>query len=202
MITAALSLALSVSLSAGGPGAGEHLLAGAGLFREARYAEALVEFRVAQKLGAPEAAGYAGATLVQLGRPEEALEAFGGPDAPARDALLDYYRALAAFDARLYLAADRALTSLDSRAGPRISGQAARLRQEIAAALSGEPPRTAVDWYAARCAAYRAQHREVLANAFCRESSELGARRADRYGAHPRSSAETTSQAKLAGSRP
>ncbi|HZZ82901.1 MAG TPA: hypothetical protein VFE30_00020 [Anaeromyxobacteraceae bacterium] len=202
MIAAALSLALSMSLSAGGAGAGEHLLAGAGLFREARYAEALVEFRVAQRLGAAEAAGYAGATLVQLGRPDEALEAFGGPDAPARDALLDYYRGLAAFDARLYLAADRALTSLGSRAGPRIAGQAARLRQEIATALSGEPPRTAVDWYLARCAEYRGQQREVLARAFCRESSELGARRADRYGAQPRSASEPASQAKLAGSRP
>ncbi len=202
MITAALSLALSVSLSAGGSGAGEHLLAGAGLFREARYAEALVEFRVAQKLGSPEASGYAGATLVQLGRPEEALEAFGGPDAPARDALLDYYRALAAFDARLYLAADRALTSLDSRAGPRVTSQAARLRQEIATALSGEPPRTAVDWYLARCAEYRGQHREVLARAFCRESTELGARRSDRYGAQPHSSSDPAARPALAGSRP
>jgi len=198
---AALSLLVSLALSAGGGGADEHLLAGARLFRDEQFAAALVEFRVAQKLGAPEARGYAGATLVKLERPEEAVEAFGGVDAVARDALLDYYRALACFDARLYLAADRILSDLGARSGPRIAEQAAKLRASIAAELAKEPSRGAVDWYLARCAGLRQAGRELLARAYCREAAGLGARRADRYGV-AEAAAGSGRSAPVAGSRP
>lgn len=140
-MSAAAALLLAFGLAAGG--AGEHLLAGATSFREGRYAEALVEFRVAERLGAGEARAYAGATLVKLGRHEEAIEAFAA-DAAGRDALLEYYRALALYGAGLYLSADEALAAVRERAGPRIAAHVRELRERIAAALPGEsrPART------------------------------------------------------------
>lgn len=173
-------LVASLILAAGGPGAEEHLLAGARAFREARYAEALVEFRVAQELGSRESGDYAGASLVKLQRPLEAIEAFGGLDGPVRDALTDYYRAVAAYDARLYLAADRMLASVGGRSGPRIAGQAADLRGRIAAALAEPPAPAAIDWYLAQCAEQRLK-RAILARAYCQEAAAQARRRPDTY---------------------
>jgi len=106
------------------------VLAGARLFRDGRYAESLVEFRVAERLGDPDARGYAGAALVKLDRPEQAVEAFESPGAPppGRDALLDHYHALACHETRLYLRADRLLERIGPRSGPRVAEQAARIR--------------------------------------------------------------------------
>jgi hypothetical protein len=176
-----LVLLLGLTFSAGGPGADEHLLAGARAFREARYAEALVEFRVAQGLGAPDAARYAAVALVKLGRPEEAIEAFGGLDGHGPDALVDYYRAVAAFEARLYIAADRLLATIADRAGPRIGEQVARMRADIAGALKAEPTTAAIDWYLERRGAARAEGHLVLAAAHGREAVALSERRPDRY---------------------
>jgi hypothetical protein len=170
-------------VSAGPAGAGEHVLAGARLFRAERYAEALVEFRVAERLGSAQARGYVGATLVKLDRPEQAVEAFEAPGAPAPgdDALLDYYHALACHEARLYLRADRLLETIGARAGPRIGELARQVRADIAAALASPPSRAAIDWYLARCDDNAAGH-AALARAQCEEAAALGARRADRYG--------------------
>lgn len=178
MHAASLLALLIVSTSAG---AGDHLLAGARLFRDERYAEALVEFRVAERLGAGDAAGYAGATLVKLARPEEAVEAFAADAATARDALLEHYRALAWYEARLYLGADRILARIGDRSGPRIAEQVSKLRERIAAELRNEPSRAAIDWYLARCAARRGEGRAVLAEAYCGEAGALSSRRGDRY---------------------
>ncbi|MCM2333849.1 MAG: hypothetical protein NDI82_07860 [Anaeromyxobacteraceae bacterium] len=174
-------LVASLILTAGGPGADEHLLAGAHAFREARYAEALVEFRVAQELGAPESGDYAGATLVKLERPLEAIEAFGGLGGPGRDALTDYYRAVAAYDARLYLAADRLLAIVGDRSGPKIAEQAARLRGRIGEVLAGPPASAAIDWYLAQCAEQRGLKRPILSRAYCQEAAEQALRRPDHY---------------------
>ncbi len=179
MITTAMAL-LGLVLSTGGADAGEHLLAGARLFREGRHAEALVEFRVAERRGAPEARPYAGAALVKLGRDEEAVEAFGAAGASG-DALLEYYRAMACYGARLYLCADRALAGVGERSGPRIAEQAARVRAEIAAALKEEPSTGTVDHYVSRCATLRREGRGTLAAAFCAEAVGLASRREDRY---------------------
>lgn len=181
MSTTGLSLLAALLISAGISGADEHLLAGARLFRAGQHAEALIEFRVAQKLGSAEAASYAGAALVKLGRPEEAVEAFRGVEGAGPDALLEYYRGLAAYDARLYLAADRILAAVGERSGPKIAEQAARLRAQVATALGGEPSTAAIDWYLARCAERRGAGRAVLASAFCSEAAGLAARRPDRY---------------------
>lgn len=175
-----MALLLGLVLSSGGAGAGEHLLAGARLFRDGRHAEALVEFRVAERLGAPEARPYAAAALVQLGRHEEAVEAFGARG-PGEDALLEYYRAMACYGARLYLCADQALAGVGERSGPRITELARRLRGEIAAALKEEPPTATVDHFLSRCAALRRDGRTALAAAFCREGLGLAGRRRDAY---------------------
>ncbi|MGB8930400.1 MAG: hypothetical protein WCC48_04015, partial [Anaeromyxobacteraceae bacterium] len=146
--------ALAMLLAAASPSAGadEHLLAGAQRFREARFEEALVEFRVAQRLGARGADPYIASAMVKLGRHEEAVELFGGDDAPGADALIDYYRALACWGARLYGCADRLLAGIGDRSGPKVADQAARLRASIAGELRGQPSQAAVDWYRGRCA--------------------------------------------------
>ena len=181
MTVSSLVVLLGLTLSAGGPGADEHLLAGARDFREARYAESLVEFRIAQRLGAPDAARYAAVALVKLGRSEEAVETFGGLDGQGPDALVDYYRAVAAFEARLYVASDRLLATIADRAGPRIGDQVGRMRADIANALKAEPTTVAIDWYLERGAAACAEGRPVLAAAYGREAVSLSERRPDRY---------------------
>lgn len=182
MIAAGLPLLVAVTLAS--TGADGHVLAGARLFREGRWAEALVEFRVAERLGSAGARGYAGAALVKLGRAEEAVEAFEGPGAPpaGRDPLLDYYHAQACYDARLYVCADRLLAGVGERTGPRIAGEAAKARAAIATLLGTEPKAEAVDWYLGRCEETARAGREVLARALCGEAKALGERRRDRHG--------------------
>lgn len=168
------------------PSAGGHLLAGARLFRDARFDEALVEFRVAEKLGAGgDAAWYAGACLVKLGRAEEAVETFAraAEQAPAeRDALLDYYRALGCYGAKLYLCADRLLSGVQAQAGPRVAEMARKVRGDIARMLATEPPAGSIDWYLARGDAASTGRRPALARAYFEEAAALAERRADRHG--------------------
>ncbi len=171
----AIALALALALGADA-GAEAHLLAGAAHFREARYAEALVEFRVAEKLGEREAAGYAGAALVKLERWDEAVETFETA-APGDHPLHDYYRALACYGARLYACADRLLANVGDRTGPRIAEQARAIREQIARALAGPPSEASLTWYRARCDEHRSQGRAALAAAYCREADALAARR-------------------------
>jgi tetratricopeptide (TPR) repeat protein len=168
-----------------GAGADEHLLAGARRFREGRFAEALVEFRVAQKLGhGGEAGWYSAACLVRLNRPDDALEAFAEAEQRSprtRDELFDYYRAIACHDARLYLCADRLLRGVGDRAGPRIRDEARRLRAEVAAILRPEPARTAIDWYQKQARQAAQGGRPLIAKAYSDEAAGLSARRTDRY---------------------
>lgn len=178
-----LLLVLTVLLSSPGSGeksAAEHLAAGARAFREARYGEALVEFRVAEALGSADAEAYVGASLVKLGRAEEAVDAFSG-SAEGRDPLLDYYHAIACYEARLYQCADRLLANVGARSGPRIAEQASKTRAAISAELAKEPAQPTIDWYLARCAERHDGGQPVLAAAFCREAAGLAERRADRY---------------------
>jgi len=167
-------------LAAGDPGADRHLLAGADLFREGRFAEALVEFRVAERLGDAEARRYAGVALVKLGRYEEAIDALGDPDR-GEDPLMGWYRALAHEGAGLDASADALLGALGARAGPKVSEQAARLRADLARRLAAVPERDEVDAALSRCAAVRLTDRPVLAAAVCREAAARAARRKDGY---------------------
>lgn len=175
----ALLLVAAALAATGAKDPGEHLVAGANAFRDARYDQALVEFRVAESLGATEARGYRAATLVQLGRFDDAVEAFGAE--ADGDALLAYYHAIACYEARLYGCADRLLASVGTRSGPRVAERVARTREAIAAELAGEPPQASIDWYLQTCSQQRGAGRPVLALAFCREAVGLAERRADRY---------------------
>jgi hypothetical protein len=170
---------LALFLAAGLPSAGadEHLLAGAERFREGRFDEALVEFLVAARLGAKETEPYVASTLVKLGRHEEAVELFGGGDQPGPDAVVDYYRALACWGARLYGCADRLLAGVGDRSGPKVAEQAARLRALIAAELKRPPSQATVDWYRGRCADEKRTGRTALAEAYCREAAQVAERR-------------------------
>jgi hypothetical protein len=175
-----------VCLAAGALAAGEdHLLAGAQLFRERRFQEAYVEFTVAARLGAGgDAAWYAAATLVKLERPEDALVAFAAAERAApsvADPLLDYYRALACYDARLFLCADRLLEGVGDRTGPRIGAQARKMRADIAALLATEPSADSIDWYHAHGAAARKEGHYSLAALYFTEAAALSHRRQDRH---------------------
>src|SRR5512142_966951 len=117
MTGAVATIVSVVFLATGSPPADAHVLEGARLFRENQFAEALVEFRMAERLGSPDARGYVAATLVKLARPQDALELFEEPSAPppGTDPLLDYYHARACYDLRLYLCADGLLAGVGSR---------------------------------------------------------------------------------------
>ena len=177
LLTAAVTAASPVS---------EHMLAGAQHFRDERYAEALVEFRAAEKSanGDPGAAWYVAATLVKLHRPEDALLAFARAEAAApleRDGLFDYYRALACYDARLYLCADRLLGAIGGDPGPRIAAQARQIRAELRAIASTPPSTAAIDWYHVQAQAALNGERRALAAAYYEEAAALAELRADRH---------------------
>lgn len=161
------AIALALSLAATGD---DHVVAGARFFRDGRYAEALVEFRVARNVGARDAAAYTGASLVKLGRFEEALEAFADSGPPGDDSLLDYYRALACHGARLFARADAILVGIGDRAGPKLAGQASRIRADLAPKLAAPDP-AALAWYRERCAELRRARRTALADLFCEEAA-------------------------------
>ena len=160
------------------PSAETHLLSGAEAFRAGNYTVALVEFRVAERMGSAEGSWYAAASLVKLGRAEDAVEGFALAErasAAAHDALLDYYRALACYQARLYLCADRWLQISGSRAGPRVSGQATDLREAIARELGTGRLPAAIDVFVAR-ASELAVPRPALALAYAEEAAALAER--------------------------
>jgi hypothetical protein len=203
-VTRALLLFAALSTAAvAGAGADEHLLAGARRFRDGRFAEALVEFRVAQKLEiGGEARWYAAACLVRLNRPDDAVEAFAEAEQRSprtRDELFEYYRAVACHDARLYLCADRLLRGVGERAGPRIRDEARRLRVEVASILRPEPAKTAIDWYYKRARQAAQGGRPLLARAYLEEAAGLSARRTDRYGAEEGSSSLARSRQEAPG---
>ncbi|HEX8825832.1 MAG TPA: hypothetical protein VF794_38330 [Archangium sp.] len=181
----ALCLALLGLTAATPPDSTPHLLQGARHFREGRFANALVEFKVAHRLGSGgEADWYIAASLVKLGRSEEALEAFAAaqksaPD--ARDALLDYYHALACYDAKLYLCADTLLDAVGEASGPRIGEQVRKLRGDLAALFRTAPTPSSIDWYHARATQARSAGRPVLAARLLEEAVRLAGRREDRY---------------------
>jgi hypothetical protein len=117
-------------------------------------------------------------SLVKLDRFEEALEAFDGVP-KSDDALLNLYRALACYGAHLYACADEILKGLGDRGGPKITAEVVSLRRDIAAQRAQSPADDAIAWHARRCAESRAQKRPALADAYCRESAALDARRAE-----------------------
>lgn len=176
-----LILALGTSHAAFASGAGEHLLSGARAFRAGQFRKALVEFRVAEKLGAgPAAAWYAAASLVKLHRAEDAVEAFAKVarrNPRGRDELFDYYHAVACSDARLYFCAKRLLSRVGDGAGPHIRDEAKRLLHAIDATLAKRPSKATIDWYRKRAARAARSRRPELAAAYLAEARHLEAQR-------------------------
>ena len=162
-----------------------HLFAGAQHFQAGRYTEALVEFRVAERLandGGP--AWYVAATLVKLKRPDEALVAFARAEATDpvdRDGLFDYYHALACYDARLYHCADRLLAAVGEGAGPKIAGQARKIRGDLAPLFARVAPPATIDWYHAHARDAQRGGLAGLAAAYFEEAVDWAAARPDGY---------------------
>ncbi|MGZ5959400.1 MAG: hypothetical protein ACXWLI_13365 [Myxococcaceae bacterium] len=181
---AVLVLGLLLAAEPGPPPASEpHLVAGAEAFRAEAYAQALVEFRVAETLGSAEARWYVAASLLKLGRAEDSVEAFVLAERSSRssgDALLEVYRGQACYAARLYLCADRWFESAASRAGPRLAPQLASLRAGIREALRPDQLGSAIDGLMARAAAV-SRSRPALAFALADEAVALSARAPDRH---------------------
>lgn len=176
--------AQSIAAAPASPAADAHLIAGAELFRTEKFSEALIEFQVAQKLGARDAAWYVASALVKLERPGQALEAFADADALApesRDALLDYYRGVACYQERLYTCADGLLTSAQAQAGPKIAALVKQLRGRISPVLAPEPPTHTIDFYLARSRELREAKRLSLSALYAQEALALANRRADAY---------------------
>jgi tetratricopeptide (TPR) repeat protein len=184
MSRSALLLCLLAAAARPDPAADQHMLAGARHFQAARYAEALVEFRVAERMGDGGAAWYAAATLAKLKRPEDAVVEFARAQTVApdeRDALFDYHHALACYDARLYFCADRLLAAVGDESGPKVAAQARKVRADLAPVLSTMPPVTAIDWYHARAKTASEAGRPALAIAYYEEALSLAALRPDRH---------------------
>jgi hypothetical protein len=162
----------------------DHMLSGAHAFRDERYAEALVEFRAAEKTGGgdPGAAWYVAAALVKLKHPEDALLEFARAETVApreRDGLFDYYHALACYDARLYICADRLLTAIGAASGPKIAAQARQIRNDLRPLLASAPSTGAIDWYHGQAQAALKGERAALAEAYYQEAAALAALRSD-----------------------
>jgi tetratricopeptide (TPR) repeat protein len=184
MTARALAISLLAAVASSVPAADAHMHAGARYFQADRFDEALVEFRVAEELGDPSASWYSAATLVKLHRPAEAVPEFSRAERVAsadRDALLDYYHALACYEARLYACAERLLAEINQQAGPRIAAQAEQLRASLRPVLAGPAPPATLDWYHARARDALAAKRWELAAAYFEEALALGRRRGDNY---------------------
>jgi tetratricopeptide (TPR) repeat protein len=158
----------------------EHLLRGAKAFQAARFEEALVELEVAERAGAAQAAWYVAATLQRLGRTEEALTVFARAErvAPsARDEVLDYYLALAYYDAHLFLLADVILERVALRAGPKIAGQALKIRADVKRLFESEPSADNIDAYLIRAASAERRGLHAVAVLYYDEAAALSQKR-------------------------
>jgi tetratricopeptide (TPR) repeat protein len=182
---AVIFLALAATIVRADNGYDAHLFAGAQHFQAGRYTEALVEFRVAERLAQDSGpTWYVAATLEKLKRPEEALVAFARAEAkdPAdRDGLFDYYHALACYDARLYRCADRLLATIGEGAGPKIGAQARKIRADLVLLLSTIAPPGAIDWYHAHAQDSLRAGQAVLAVAYFEEAAAWASARPDAY---------------------
>jgi tetratricopeptide (TPR) repeat protein len=159
---------------------------GAASFRDGRFADALVSFRVAEHAPdvAAEAGWYLAATLTKLGRFDEAVERFerSEADAPGQgDAVLLFYRATALYEARLFVACETLLAALAPKVGPRLRAEVDALRSRMAPALHEAPTDASIDWYLARVGQARDDRRPRLARLCAAEALALERRRAAPY---------------------
>ena len=159
-----------------------HVLAGAKAFRAGQWAAALVEFRVALKLGAPPSVRwYEGAALARAERFEEAVGSFelAFEQAPgSRDPLLDYYRALSCFELRLWGCVVEVTSELERTGGPRVQQQVKVMAGEARQLLAVEPPREVID---ACFTSSQLASSPALGRAWLKEAARLGRRRVDAF---------------------
>jgi hypothetical protein len=147
-------------LLAGAPEAGaqqaaasssRHLIEGVRAFREGRFSEALVEFRIVERApdAPPELAFYLGPTLYKLGRHREALRVFLASRAE-RDALTNFYLATTCYQLRLYRLAREVFAKLhEGGLGPKLAGASARYVIRIDELFSRPVPPGVIDGYLA-----------------------------------------------------
>ena len=176
-------LALLLAATPAAPPSESHLVAGADAFRAEAYEKALVEFRVAAALGSSEASWYAAASLLKLGRAEDAVEAFvlaERSNRAAGDALLEVYRGQACYAAQLLVCADRWFESAEAHAGPRLAPQLRALRTAIRDALRPDQIEPAIDRFLDRADALQ-RTRPALALAFAEEAAALAGRSPARH---------------------
>jgi hypothetical protein len=155
-----------------------HLLEGVRAFREGRFAEALVEFRVVER--APDApaelAYYLGPTLYKLGRHREALQVFVTSSAP-RDALSEFYFGTTLYRLKLYLQARDVFAALAGPAlGPRMREGALRYQADIDRLYTSPPAPTVVDAYAVEVRPALARGELVAAAKLLEEALRVTAR--------------------------
>lgn len=182
VLPGALCALLAAVCLAQAPLADGQLRSGAQHFREERYADALVAFKAAERLGADaEVRWYIAASLAKLGRAEEAVEAFRRAEEGAGhgdDALLSYHYAMACYDARLYGCAQARLRSVGARAGPRIGAQAKKVLAELEPLLARVPKET-VEALMVRGGQLLEAGRSPLAVAYFEEAALLAGKRKD-----------------------
>jgi len=167
------ALALLLAAAPGPDGSDAHLVAGAEAFRAGAYEKAL----------SAEASWYAAASLLQLGRADDAVEAFVLAERTTRtasDALLVVYRGQACYAARLYACADRWFEWASSSAGPRLAPQLKALRAAIREALQPGQLAPVVDRLLGRAGELSAT-RPALASAYAEEAVAMSARSPSRY---------------------
>ncbi len=178
VLAGALPALLCLSALAAEPPAAEaHLLAGARAFRAGDFPTALVEFQVCRALGARgESAWYLAASLVKLGRPDDALEAFSVAEVElpeGRDALLQYYEAVACLEAHLLVCAADRLRGLETRIGPRAAPLVRQAATQVSGALATPPPAQALDGLLSSVERLTVAGRPGLANRYLVEAQAL-----------------------------
>jgi len=176
-------LALCLFETASASPADEHLQSGARFFHEERYAEALVEFKLALKFGAGTSTQYyIAASLQKLSRADESVEAFAAAIVSApreRDTVSDYYYAMACYEARLYRRADRLFADVEKHAGPKIASLARKVRADLAPQLMAQPSWAAVNWYLEHGISLHKKGYRAVAIAYLLEGLTLALQRGD-----------------------
>ena len=144
-----LAIGLCANAYADNTTTARHLLAGARMFKAARYEEALVELRIVSRAAdAPaDLAFYLGPTLYKLGRYREALAVFVA-SSTASDDLTDFYVGETYYQLRLFRKSRAAFAALRTRGlGPTLDEAARKYVDEIDAAYKAAPNEPTLVYY-------------------------------------------------------
>lgn len=165
-----------------------HLVRGIDCFRERRYDEALIEFRIASEIRPDDGTllHYIGAAYYEQGAYEDALMAFqrGLILAPGfGDEFSFYYMARACYRCRLYAAArDGFLKILELSPGSKFAQESRQFIAEIDGLLAKSPDRRTIDWYYDRGLQEIQKQRHLYAESYFREILALQERHPELKG--------------------